>query len=163
GSRKETETLPEDRNIFGLVSDYVRAFRIDPSNAFKALFTKEKLGVVKGNLVELQRFFGIRFDDKGGSEEFKRNLMGEKGIPLDDIENWKLEHITPVKAGGSTAEKNLMLVNNEMHNFFTPIDIAVGNAVKDKRITRKEAEELMIDFKVNKTITAEEVISALLR
>ncbi len=53
--------------------------------------------------------------------------------------------------------------NNEMHNFFTPIDIAVGNAVKDKRITRKEAEELMIDFKVNRTITAEEVISALLR
>jgi len=160
-SRKEKVKDTYERSVLGLVSDYAKAFGIDPANAFRALFTKEKLGIVRGNLVELERFYGIRFDDKGGSEEFKRNLMQKEGIPLEDIENWKLEHIVPVKAGGSTASSNLMLVNNDIHNFFTPIDIAVGNAVKDGNITRQQADELMRDFKVNKTITAEQVVSDL--
>ncbi len=55
-----------DRTILGLVSDYAKAFTKDPANAFRALFTKEKLGIVKGNLVELERFYGIFFEDKGG-------------------------------------------------------------------------------------------------
>ena len=150
-----------DRNIFGLVSAYAKAFTIDPGNAFRALFTKEKLGIIEGNLVHLERFYGIFYTDKGGSEEFKRKLMQEKGIPLDDIENWKLEHITPVKAGGSSATENLILVNNNLHDFFTPIDIAVGNAVKNRNITRQRAEELMKAFKIDKTMTAEQVISEL--
>ena len=89
--------------------------------------------------------------------------MNELEIPLSDIENWKLEHITPVKAGGSTDEENLILVNNVTHDFYTPIDIAVGNAVKAGNLTRKEADKLMRDFKVEKTITAEEVINSLTR
>ena len=148
---------------FGLLSNYVKAFMTDPGNAFKALLTKEKLGIVEGNLVELQRFYGIYFRDQGGSEEYKSDLMRKQRIPSSEIKNWKLEHIVPVKAGGDTSDKNLMLVNNEMHDFFTPIDIAIGNAVKDGRITRKEAEKLMRDFKVDKKITAEEVIASLLK
>jgi len=157
----EKKASEYQRTILGTISDYAKAFTIDPSNAFKALLTKEKLGVVKGNLVELQRFYGIHFTDKGGSQAYKKKLMEQQGIPWSDKDKWKLEHIVPVKAGGDNSNKNLMLVNTELHDFFTPIDIAVGNAVKDKRITRKKATQLMRDFKVNKTITAEEVIQNL--
>jgi len=150
-----------DRNVLGLVSDYAKAFMTDPSNAFKALLTKEKLGKVEGNLVELQRFYGIFFTDEGGSQEYKKKLMEEQGISWNDKDKWKLEHIVPVSAGGDNSDSNLMLVNEETHDFFTPIDITVGNAVKDKRITRKEATQLMKDFKINKTITAEEVMEKL--
>jgi len=146
------------RSKLGLISDYAKAFTKDPGNAFKALFTKERLGIVEGNLVELQRFYGIDFRDQGGSQEYKRTLMAQQGIPWSEAGNWKLEHIVPVKAGGNTADKNLMLVDNDMHNFFTPIDIAIGNAVRQGIITRKEAEELMFDFKVYRLMTAEEVL-----
>ena len=151
-----------NRNIFGLISDYARAFATDPGNAFKALFTEEKLGIVEGNLVELQRFYGIEFNDEGGSQEYKRNLMAEQGIPWSEAENWKLEHIVPVKAGGDSSDANLLLANNELHNYYTPIDIAVGNAVRAGKITRKQAEQLMKEFKITKEKTAEEVIEALL-
>jgi len=109
----------------------------------------------------MQRFYGIYFTDEGGSQEYKKKLMEEQGLSWSSQGEWKLEHIVPVKAGGDTSDKNLMLVNNELHDFFTPIDIAVGNAVKNRTITRQEATKLMRDFKVNKTITAEELINKL--
>jgi len=149
------------RSALGVVSDYARAFVTDPGNALKALLTKEKLGLVEGNLVELQRFYGIDFRDEGGSQEYKRTLMASQGIPWSEAENWKLEHITPVKAGGDNSDGNLMLVDTQMHNFFTPIDIIVGNAVRTGTITRKQATAIMLDFKVYKIMTAEEVIQAI--
>lgn len=159
---KPTKTQYIDsRSSLGLVSDYVKAFQADPSNAWKALTTKETLGIVEGNLVELQRFYGIEWDDKGGSQEYKENLMEQQGIPLSDLGNWKLEHIVPVSAGGGTDKDNLYLATNEMHDFYTPIDIALGKAVKEEKITRKEAEKLAIDFKINQTITAEDLLAKL--
>ncbi len=140
------------------VSEYARAFSTDPYNAFRALLTKEELGRIEGNLVELQRFYGIKFDEPGGSQDYKKALMNQHGIPWEERENYKLEHIIPVSAGGGNEDANLMLVDTATWQFFTPIDIAVGNAVKDKRITRKQAKEIMIDFKVNRKITAEEVM-----
>ena len=162
-SLKETKKVEDayGRSKLGIASDYVKAFTKDPANAFRALFTKEKLGLVEGNLVELQRFYGVDFRDEGGSQEYKRTLMASEGIPWSEASKWKLEHITPVKAGGSSADKNLMLVDNTMHDFFTPVDIAVGNAVRSGIITRKKAEGLMTDFKVNKVLTAEEVLRQL--
>jgi hypothetical protein len=145
----------------GTVSDYARAFTTDPYNAFRALLTKEELGRIEGNLVELQRFYGLDFDKEGGSQDYKKALMTQHGIPWDKREDYKLEHILPVSAGGGNDDNNLMLVDTAMWQFFTPIDIAVGNAVKDKAITRKQARDLMIDFKINRKITAEEVLEAI--
>jgi hypothetical protein len=145
----------------GTVSDYARAFTVDPYNAFRALLTKEELGRIEGNLVELQRFYGLDFDKEGGSQDYKKALMAQHGIPWDKKEDYKLEHILPVSAGGGNDDANLMLVDTVMWQFFTPIDIAIGNAVKDKRITRKQARDLMIDFKINRKITAEEVLEAI--
>ncbi len=143
------------------VSDYARAFSTDPYNAFRALLTEEELGRIEGNLVELQRFYGIKFDEPGGSQDYKKALMNQHGIPWEEREHYKLEHILPVGAGGGNEDANLMLVDTATWQFFTPIDIAVGNAVKDKRLTRRQARDLMIDFKVNRKITAEEVIEAI--
>jgi hypothetical protein len=150
---------------FGLVSAYVQAFRTDPANAFLALspsfISKEKLGIVQGNLVELERDYGIYYKDVGGSEAQKREMMAEAGIPWSQAHLYNREHVVPVSAGGRNNRGNLILVDRELHNFYTPIDIAVGNAVKDKRITRRQATKLMRDFKINKTITAEDVLAAI--
>lgn len=155
------EEYLEDRGMLGLMSDYTKAFMTDPANAWKALATKEKLGIVEGNLVELQRFYGIKYTDEGGSQERKKKIMEEIGLSWENRDEYKLEHIVPVTAGGDTSDENLMPVTNELHNLYTPIDIALGIAVKNEEITRKKAEKLARAFKVDKTMTAEDVMKAL--
>ena len=87
--------------------------------------------------------------------------MEEMGIPWSEAKNYKLEHILPVKAGGDTSDANLLPVTNELHDFYTPIEAYAIRAVQKGTATRQEAQKLMIDFKINKTITAEQVIEAL--
>ena len=154
---QDKETV-EKRGTPGLISDYAQAFYKDPQNAFKALLTKEQLGNVEGNLVQLQRFYGIEYKDKGGSEEKRKELMLKAGIAWSEKAKYNLEHITPVSAGGDNSDNNLVIVNRQLHDFYTPIDIAVGNAVKNGKITRKRAEELMRKLKVDKSITPEELL-----
>lgn len=145
-----------------LVSRYAEAVVKDPSNALKALFTDEKLGKVEGNLVELQRFYGIKFTDKGGSQEYKQKRMQEMGLDWDKEKgNYKLEHIVPVSAGGDNSDSNLIPVNNTEHDVYTPVDIALGEAVKQGKITRKKATELAYGLKVSKVLSVEDIIKQL--
>jgi hypothetical protein len=145
-----------------LVSRYAEAVVKDPSNALKALFTDEKLGKVEGNLVELQRFYGIKFTDKGGSQEYKQKRMQEMGLDWDKEKgNYKLEHIVPVSAGGDNSDSNLIPINNTEHDAYTPVDIALGEAVKQGKITRKKATELAYGLKVSKVLSVEDIIKQL--
>lgn len=162
-NKKEADAAKKkaENDFFGIVSNYVKAFQTDPDNAWKALTTKEELGIVKGNLVEMKRFYGIKFSDKGGSEEYKKKRMEEMGIPLSEIKNYKLEHIVPVKAGGDTSDENLIPINNAEHDFYTPVDILMAKTIQEGKITRSEIEKLAKDFKINKTITAEDVVDIL--
>ncbi len=147
------------RNLFSLVAAYAKAYGTDPDNAFKAMFTKETLGKVEGNLVELQRFGGIPYNAKGGSEEYSKQLLERMGIPWSKHSDYKLEHIVPVDAGGGSFDPdNLVMVPNREHNSYTPFDVAVGNAVKAKRMTRKEGAELSRRLKVDKSITVDAAI-----
>lgn len=146
-----------ERGFIGTLIDGGRGLFIDPENVMKAVFTEEKLGKVEGNLVELQRFYGLDFNEQGGSQEKKRELMEAQGLNWSQAKDYKLEHITPVKAGGDTSDKNLKIVSNEEHDAYTPIDIVVINAVQSGTITRKEATDLMTRLKINKSITAQEL------
>jgi hypothetical protein len=155
-----SEPIAEDyvkgRGNLGLMWDYTKAFATDPSNAWKAFTTKEQLGIVKGNLVEMQRFYGINFKEVGGSEEYKKKLMKKQGIPEADSKKWFLEHITPVKAGGDSSDSNLYLSTKEDHDSYTPIEVLAINAMYASKITRKEVTKLMKAVKIDKTMTTEE-------
>lgn len=156
-----TEDYVAKRNNVELVIDYGKAFVIDRGNAWKALSSDEKLGIVEGNLVELQRFKGIKYDEKGGSEEYKAKAMQQLGIPLSKKADYKLEHIVPVKAGGDNAPNNLQVIPNEEHYSYTKWDILASKAVQKKRMTRKEVAKIAIKLKMDKSITLEEAISQL--
>lgn len=158
---KNQEDYVKNRKFTELLGDYKDAYLTDPGNAWKAMFGKEKLEVVKGDLVELQRFYGIEFDAKGGSQEYKRKLMEEKGIPWSDADKYNLEHILPRAAGGGNEEDNRLLADRATHNLWTPVDILLGKAVEEGKIKRKEAERLARALKVDKTMTIEEVIKEL--
>lgn len=142
-----------------VITRYMKAITTDPANALRALFTKEKLGNVQGNLVELQRFYGIKFDEKGGSQEYKKKRMEDLGLDWESQQGeYKLEHITPVSAGGNNSDDNLVPMNNLEHNVYTPIDIAMGNAVKNGTKTRAEISKIAKQLKVEKSITIQEAL-----
>lgn len=146
----------EGRGFVGTLIAGGQGLLVDPENVLKAMLTEEKLGKVEGNLVELQRFYGLDYRDEGGSQDKKRELMQEQGISWSKAKDYKLEHIVPVKAGGSTADSNLAVLSTAEHDSYTPIDVAVAAAVQAKKMTRKEAESLMRRLKVEKSITPEE-------
>jgi len=145
----------------------IKGLFIDPANVARALFTREVLGEVEGNLVELQRDFGEDyFNPDGslnpkGSSALKIELAKKLGIPLNAIPKIRREHIVPVSAGGSNADDNLQLITAELHNSYTALDIAVGKAVKAGKITRGQAERLMRALKVTGEITLEEAFERL--
>ena len=151
----------EDRYKVLLPVAYAEAFIKDPANAWKALWAGESLGRVEGNLVELRRFNDVAFNKPGGSDEYKKKEMARMGIPWSESKKYSLEHIVPVKSGGDTGTMNLVVIPMALHNSYTPVDNAVSSAVKAGTLTRKEATELMLKFKVEKSITADQVLQAI--
>lgn len=151
---QDATTEPE-RNLAEFLLDYADAFATDPSNAWKAMVTDEKLGKVEGNLVELQRFYGRDYLSDEGSEAYVRGELERMGIPFSQRSQYRLEHIVPVSAGGSNDADNLRLIQKEMHDIFTKFDIALGNAVKNKKLTRKEAAKIAIRYKSGEISQAE--------
>ena len=157
---KQEKTTKDERTAIETVGAYASAFLIDPKNAAKALFTKEELGKVEGNLVEMKRFYGNDFRAEDGSEAYIYEQLKSMGIPASERKNYNLEHIVPVSAGGDSSPENLRIVTREVHNSYTPVDTALGKAVKAGTLTRKEASKLAKDFK-NGVITKEQVYESI--
>lgn len=154
----DTKTEFPEKNIMQLVSVYAKALGTDPANAFKAMLTREKINKVEGNLVELQRFYGINYQAKGGSEEYMKKELQNMGISWSKRANYNLEHIVPVSAGGSNDPSNLQIISRDLHNTYTDWDIVAGRAVSEGKMTRGQVSKIAEDLKVNKTITLEEAL-----
>ncbi|MDA3815653.1 MAG: hypothetical protein PF549_04810 [Patescibacteria group bacterium] len=167
--RYEVETSPssvtDDRGPFKLLRDYVRGTLVNPKNVARALFTKEKLGKVEGNLVELKRDYGEPyFGNDGslnplGSSYARREMAREMDIPISQLPELRREHILPVSAGGGNDDDNLMLIPIDVHNSYTPVDTKMGKAVKDGTMTTREVESIMMKLKVENSITVDEALN----
>lgn len=142
-----------ERSIIDLVVDYSKAYQTDPANAFKAMFTGEELGKVEGNLVQLERFKGVDFKAKGGSEEVMKQMLKEAGIPWEQRQEYNLEHIVPVSSGGGTESENLYPEKRSVHNSYTPLDTLAGKLMESRRATRQQITEIMRKLKVERSIT----------
>jgi hypothetical protein len=150
-----------ERGTIGTVIDFARAIGKDPQSAWKILTTKEELGVVKGDLVEKQRFFGEKdytLSNPNGSEAYIKKQFEKMGIKWADREKYNLEHIVPVKAGGYNSDDNLAIIDRALHNKYTPFDVAVSKAVQDERLSMKAAAALSKRLKVSKEIDVAEAI-----
>ena len=171
GGLKSSENLTENmrkedylknRTKGELFKDYKKAWGVDKANTINALFTKEELGMVEGNAVQLKRYFGEEWDDMDkGSEGKRKEMMEDMGLDWSDRSDWSLEHILPVAAGGGNREKNLKIVSREEHDSYTPVDRKMWQKIKDEKITKKEAKKIAIDLKIDKTITVSEALKKL--
>jgi hypothetical protein len=136
------EAIKSDSGIIHLIGNYAKAFQVDPQAAFKTLFTKESLRKVVNDAVIMDR---ISLED---SQNIKKKL--------NYIGNQKLDHTIPLELGGTNDESNLKLVEEDVWKSYSPIENLLGKALSQKKINKKEAQQLIKDFKDGK-ISEEEL------
>ena len=66
-----------------------------------------------------------------------------------DNSKFKLDHIVPLKSGGTNRLSNLEIVPTEIHAETTKIENFLSKALKDKKITGAQAREYIIRYKAS--------------
>lgn len=147
------EAVPKTGFLASL-SRWAKAVGVDPSNALEALFTKEQIAYVNGNVVVFQR---MPYTGKGSSEDVAQARANTQGV---DRSQYRLDHTIPLEMGGDNSDKNLNLITQEQWASYTPIENLLGSALRNGTITRKKAQDLILRFKTG-MITADEVRASL--
>lgn len=129
--------------------DYAYAFGTNPVQAFEIVFKNHEIieDTVGGSFSGVVRTRRIEYKDtedgEDGSDTIKKRMMAEQGIDKKQIGNYALEHIIPLGIGGSNQMDNLDLVPKDEHDAWTPVEVYLVNAVKNKEIDYKEAQDLI--------------------
>jgi hypothetical protein len=146
----KTKIVPEGQKIsnndfIDSVILYSRAFGTDPETAFNRIFTGQKIVRVSGNAVIVERM----------PLEESQDIKKKAGANNPSM---KLDHTIPLELGGSNDKSNLKLVTTSEWSKYTSVENALGKALKAKKITRQEAQKLIVDFKQGK-ISKENVLN----
>lgn len=133
-------------DIISYVATYAKALNVDTETAFNRIFTGQKITKVTGNTVIVERM------PVSESQAIKKKAGA-------DNPEMKLDHTIPVELGGSNVEEaNLKLVSTSVWKSYTPVENALIKALKAGKVTKKEAQDLIIRFK-NGEISKEFVLN----
>jgi len=138
---------PEKTSEQGFIHDvavYARALGTDPITAFNRILTGQKIRRVDNGAIIVERM----------SLDESQSVKKQQGA----ASNMRLDHTIPLELGGSNAESNLKLVPEEDWKSYTPIENKVARLLKDGKISKKEAQKLIRDFKEGK-LKAEEIMN----
>ena len=130
------------------ITNYGKAFGMDPASAFQAMFTGEKLRDVRNGTVIFDRIIGA---------EESTAIKKERGYGsvLDEV---KLDHIVPLQLGGDNSDENLAVIPNAKWEENTPVENHLGESLISGKIDEETAREAIIKFK-NGELTAQQVLS----
>lgn len=135
----QTKLLPEgkpisNKSLIDGVTLYANAIGTDPETAFNRIFTGQTIRRVDNGTIIVERM------SVGASqaEKRKRNAANPQV---------KLDHTVPLELGGSNDASNLKVVTNAEWKSYTPVENALGKALRAGKISKSEAQKLIKDFK----------------
>jgi hypothetical protein len=139
---KDSNIIPEDKKIdnqtfIKTVLLYANAFGTDPETAFNRIFTGQKIRKISGDAIIVERL-------PVSESQAIKSKYGAKNPEM------KLDHTIPLILGGSNTEDNLKIVTTSEWSSYTKVETALGKALKEKKITKKEAQEEIVKFKAIK-------------
>jgi hypothetical protein len=143
----EDDEVQTPRSLVNTVTTYAKALGVDPITAFNRIFTGQKIRYVTNGTIVVERL------PLSESQSLKK-LSGQ------NMSGTKLDHTIPLQLGGSNAESNLNIVPNEIFSTYTPVENAIGKALREGKISKKKAQQLIKDFKAG-DITAVQVTEEL--
>ena len=136
---KDTNLIPENKKIsnkdfISTVTLYANAIGTDPETAMNRIFTGQTIRRVDNGAIIVERMSL----DASQAEKRKRNAANPQV---------KLDHTVPLELGGSNEPTNLKVVTNAEWKSYTPVENALGKALRDKKISKSEAQRLIKEFK----------------
>jgi len=146
-SNTKTKIIPtneviKNEDFMSMVQVYAKAMDTDPETAFSRIFTGQKImQVSKGGIIVVER------QDVKDSQAFKKAWVKENGGSVKDMKEIKLDHTIPNKLGGEEKPSNWKIVSNYVWSSYTKTENALIKAVKEDKISLKEAQKLIVEFK----------------
>lgn len=134
--------IPENKeisneNLISTVILYANALGTDPETAFNRMFTGQKIRKVTNGAIIVERM------NLSESQSEKKKRGGKNPT-------MKLDHTIPLQLGGSNDPGNLKLVPTPQWSSYTKVENVLGKALKNKKISKQEAQKLIVDFKDGK-------------
>lgn len=134
---RPNEKAPKD--IWGAASLGLRGIVKDPENTLRALFTKERLQEVYGNVATFQREDYLGLLDKG-----------DKGTQID--------HKIALALGGDNSPQNLQVLSNDENKVKGELEAYLAKLLRDGKIKKTEAQSIdkqwkdYVDLKARKVL-----------
>lgn len=137
-----TETVFNKDDLYSMAETYAKALHTDPETALNRILTGQKIvQVSQGGIIVVDRQSVVN------SQDFKKKWVKEHGGRLGDIKEVRLDHVIPNKLGGEEAKDNWAVVPTSVWSANSKIENTLIQAVKDKKISLKEAQDLMRQYK----------------
>jgi len=135
----KTNLIPEGKHIkssdfIDQVQVYAKAIGTDPETAFNRIFTGQTIRKVSNGTVIVERM------SLSESQAIKRKKNAANPT-------MKLDHVVPLQLGGSNDKENLRLVTTAKWRSYTKTENILGRALENKKISKKEAQDLIKRFK----------------
>ena len=138
-----TNTVITSDSFLNAVQVYAKALGTDPETAFNRIFTGQKIMQVSdGGIIVVNR------DSISDIQKFKEDWVKENGGSIKDIKEVKADHTIPHKMGGEgLGQENIVIVTNSVWASYTKVENALIRAVKKDKVSLKEAQKLIVEFK----------------
>jgi hypothetical protein len=144
-SNEKTKLIPTGEvitydNFLGMADVYLRAFSIDREDAWNKMLGGQRIMQISpGNIIVVAR------DDDWDTR--KKEYAKKYGISATNIKEVREEHLIPIKGGGEDADFNRKMISKSLWSEFTKVDNAYIKALKEQKLTKKEAEAIMLNYK----------------
>lgn len=127
-------TKMSNQTFVDSVSLYAKAMGTDPETAFNRIFTGQKILKLSNGTIIVQRM--SLADSQAVKKKYGQNTK-----------EVKLDHTVPLEIGGSNDKSNLKMVSTATWSSYTPVENALGKALKANKISGKDAQTLIKKFK----------------
>jgi hypothetical protein len=139
-------------SVINTTLTYAKAIGTNPITAFDRIFRNQHIEEARDGIVVVKRNTGTL-----GTPNYKSTKFREAN---NADESMKLDHTIPIALGGSDDERNFKMVPTSVWQSYTPVENALIQSLKDDKINRKKAQDLIKRFKAGE-ITAQEVFNML--
>jgi len=149
-----TDTMYAEDDFLSRVKLGSLAFSTDPIRAFSIMFTGQKIMKVGSGIIVVNR------DDVKDSQAWKKQWIKDNpeearkfGATVENMKEVKKDHTVPLGLGGNELNSNAEMVSTSVHSAYTPVETALIRAVKADKVSVKEAQKIIKNWKKDYTPT----------